>query len=190
MANSIAYLKAFSFATALIGSVWMGLAQATTIRVDPLQTQVQTGDSFDVSVIVTEVSDLYAFQFDVSFDPLVIHSLGVDEGPFLPSGGSTYFDQGTIDNVAGMISFVLDTLIGSVPGVTGTGSVATLHFEALVAGVSPIELSQVMLLTSDIEEIPVTISNGSVTVPIPSTVLLLLGGFFMLLGNKRLARVS
>jgi hypothetical protein len=44
-----------------------------------------------VDVNISGVTDLYDFQFDLSFNPAVIQATSVLEGKFLLSGGGTTF---------------------------------------------------------------------------------------------------
>ncbi len=69
--------------------------------VQPLSAPVLQGASFYLDVNVADVTDLYAFQFDLGFDPTILSAVAVAEGPFLSSGGSTFFLPGIIDNAAG-----------------------------------------------------------------------------------------
>src|SRR5580693_6858462 len=54
-------------------------------------TNPNVGDTFEVEVDVTGITDLYAFQFDLTFDPTLLSAVSVTEGAFLPSGGTTFF---------------------------------------------------------------------------------------------------
>jgi adhesin HecA-like repeat protein len=158
---------------------------APILSIEPPSLVVQLGKSFTLDVRISGVADLFAFQFDLAFNPLILTAESVDEGPFLPSGGTTAFIAGTVDNMAGTITGTADTLIGAVPGVDGSGVLASVDFEALSVGTSPITLSDVIMLDSGLNDIPVSIVGGGVTVaaiPEPSAWLLLSAagfGFFI-----------
>jgi general secretion pathway protein D len=127
----------------------------------------------------------YAYEFDLGFSPAQIRADGIAEGPFLAVGGTTFFAPGVIDNGVGTIAFTADTLIGPVPGVAGSGVVATIDFTALTIGTSPLALSNVLLLDSGLGDIAFQASTASVTVtetviPEPSTALLLACGLIAL----------
>jgi hypothetical protein len=94
--------------------------------------------------------------------------------------GFTFFLAGS-DNGSGAVTNTADTLIGAVPGASGTGVLATLTFTAIAPGVSPLSLENVLLLDSDLAPVTAATSASSVTVqravPEPGTLLLLgLGG--------------
>ena len=78
---------------------------AATVLVDPTSFNISPGQKFSLDVDVSNITDLYAFQFDLGFDPGLLSALSVTEGTFLPSGGSTFFLPGTIDNVGGTVTF-------------------------------------------------------------------------------------
>jgi general secretion pathway protein D len=138
------------------------------------------GDTVVVDVDITGVTDLYAFQFDLQFDPALLSFTGgaSTEGAFLPGGGTTFFIAGT-DYGSGAVTATADTLIGVVAGVSGSGILATFSFTAIAAGVSTLTLANVFLLDSDLNTIAFTTANASVSVQQgtaltePSTLLLL-----------------
>jgi hypothetical protein len=76
----------WSVATALL---FIGLAAAA-------QGEVIVGEPVSVDGSISNVTDLYALQFAVEFDPNVLAVMGVGEGAFLPSGGATFFLPGAI----------------------------------------------------------------------------------------------
>jgi Cohesin domain/PEP-CTERM motif len=147
------------------------------LSIQPPSTSVAAGSMFAVDVNVANVTDLYAFQFDVGFTPGTLSAISVTEGAFLPSGGSSFFFPGTIGNTSGTISFNADTLIGPIPGVSGSGTLAILDFKALSAGTSPISILNATLLDSTLSSISSTSVNGNATVggqavPEPSSLIL------------------
>jgi len=169
---------------------------APIVQIDPVSQSALQGDSLSVDVAVSDVSDLYAFQFDLVFDPTKLQAISSSEGLFLPSGGTTFFVPGTIDNLNGIISFVADTLIGPVPGVTGDGDLASISFTALASGTSFLNLSNLLFLDSALNEIGnLTTTGGSVTieprtsVSEPSTFGLLALGL-MVLGCAKITKLG
>ena len=43
---------------------------------------VHVGDTFNIPVSVSDVSDLFSFQFDLSFDPTILELQSISEGSF------------------------------------------------------------------------------------------------------------
>ena|SRR5579872_428830 len=168
---------------AIFCSLFLANAVADPIlSIQPPSTSVIAGSTFAVDVNISNVSDLFAFQFDINFTPGILSAISITEGSFLPSGGTTFFLPGTIDNTGGSIAFNADTLIGPIPGVSGSGTLAILDFTALASGTSPISILNVGLLDSTLSPIPFGTVDGSAnisgatggTVPEPATILLLL----------------
>ena len=149
------------------------------VSVDPLSSSVSLGSNFSLNINIANVSDLYAFQFDIGFGPNVLQATSVIEGAFLPSGGFTFFIPGTIDNNAGAITFIADTLLGPGPGVNGSGTLAILGFKASGVGTSTIDISNLILLDSNLNEIDASIEDGMVTVtgPVPEPNAIFIVGF-------------
>ena len=189
------FLKRVSYGLLLVSSLAAApVLAAPIISIQPATQTVSVNDTFSVDVTITDVTDLYGFQFDLSFSPAVLAALDITEGAFLPSGGgTTFFIPGSIDNNAGTISFTADSLIGAISGVTGNGILASVSFQALGAGTSAIELSNIVLQDSVPNDItPFTTTHGTVevrggtTIPSPDTLLLFLGGWISLLLSRSL----
>lgn len=134
----------------------------------------------------SNVTDLYAFQFDLGYDSTLLFATGITEGPFLPNGGATFYLPGSIDNSNGTISFTADTLLGPVSGVTGTGVLATATFQAIGLGSAQVSIfnnADFLLLDSTGASIGATLGAGTVNVALtlePRLVSLLLGAVFLI----------
>lgn len=173
-----------AFKAAVASLLTLAAVQAATISIQPSSASaVVSGAPVSLNVEVFNVTDLFAFQFDIGFDPTVVSAVSVSEGSFLPSGGTTAFVAGTIDNTAGTISATADSLIGAVPGVSGAGVLASLRFAANAPGTSPVTLSNIILLDSNLNSIEFTSANGSiraVQLPEPGPAFMLVSGLLIL----------
>lgn len=141
-----------------------------------------------LDVNIANVTDLFAFQFDVSFASGTLSGISITEGAFLSGGGTTAFIPGTIDNVGGTIASTADSLVGAIPGVNGSGTLAILTLTGLASGTSTIDLSNVILLDSSLNSITASSQSGSVTVtstavPEANTLVLLIAGVSLLAVN-------
>ena len=154
----------------------LGSVQAGTILVSPAAISVAVGQSFKVDVNVNSITDLYAYQFDFSFNPAVLQATSITEGSFLDEGGTTatLFFAGTIDNVGGSITTNAESLETAITGVSGSGNLIEFEFQAIAAGSSQDVISNMFLLDSSLDGINASITNGTVNVvtPEPSCALL------------------
>ena len=160
--------KMLAVSLVLFGIIFLSPLPVFAIPIVSIQPPVLTtgvGNFFDVFVNISNVTDLFAYQFEISFNPNILSAGSVTEGPFLASGG--FFIPGVIDNTAGSITFAAGSLIGAIPGVSGSGTLATLNFEGLTLGTSSVNLSNVILLDS---------SLSFMAVPEPATIILLGSG--------------
>lgn len=183
---------------ALFALLAVAHASAASISVVGPVSNPNVNDTFDVDIDVSSISDLYAFQFDLAFDPSLVSAVSITEGAFLPGGGTTFFIPGTIDNVGGTITANADSLIGAIPGVTGSGTLVQIQFTAIAPGTSALTLQNITLLDSTLTDITAsaTVDNGSVTIngattstPEPAAfALLLVGGSLLFLTGWRTRR--
>ena len=169
---------------------------ADTISLQPSLLNTTVGSPFTLSVNITDGTDLYAFQFDLTFDPTILSATSVTNGLFLSTLSDGSFIPGTIDNVGGLISSTADSETGLVSGVTGSGTLAIFQFTAIGSGTSAITVpvSSVILLDSNLNDIAFTTSGGGVNVsavtsaPEPTPGLLVLSGVMVLLLFRSMAR--
>lgn len=158
------------------------LAADTQLSVVAVPTPAVAGSTVDVNVLIANVSDLYAYSFSLAFDASLLQISSVTEGSFLATGGTTFFDGGSIDNTAGTLTFAFDTLIGAIPGVSGSGTLVTIHMNAIGTGTSALSFvpADTTFVSSSNDTIAVQAASGSLAVaaavPEPGSYLLLAAG--------------
>ena len=161
-------------AAAAFGALVMGAAHADpviSLNVSPNPAAV--GNTVLVNVNISGAVDVYGYQFSLLFNPAVLQATSSTEGSFLPSGGSTFFVAGTVNNTLGAVNFTVGTLLGLLPGVTGNGTLATLSFNAAALGTSTLGFRVVVLFNSELVDLTAQLQGGVVTVvPEPSTWLM------------------
>ncbi len=156
-------------------------AQATTVLIDPAtQESPPAGGNLTVGVGIEDVTDLFAYQFDLVFDNTALKFLGIEEEEFLKTDGAATlpfivlegqmagFQDVTPEvalavNSAGRM-MVANTRLGGAKGVDGTGTLVTISFEVLEPKASDLELQNVVLANSDdAQRIDAKVVGGSIT---------------------------
>jgi hypothetical protein len=178
-------MKKLAKITWLIVTCWSA-ALAGTISLQPSATTLGLGSPLTVDVNVVGISDLFAYQFDIGFNPAVLSAASVTEGALFSSIG-VFFSSGFIDNTGGTIAFIGDTLSGPGPGVSTGGTLATITFNSIGVGSSSVDLANIILLDSNLADIAATASGTLATVastasPEPGSWLLVGGAFAVLCG--------
>ena len=119
-----------------------------SLYVDPSQVRgVRPGKDFTVSVNVVNITDLYQWEFYLSWNATLLNVTGVYDGGFLgdqPEGTSFVY---RIDRDLGYVG-VNCTTIGEHPGVSGDGTIANVTFKALERGVSNLILYNTSIFDS------------------------------------------
>jgi hypothetical protein len=154
-------IGALFFSTVIVSAV-----VATDVTVQPASQKVGIGDTFTVDVFVNPVTAIAGVQFNLSFDHLLVTANSVAEGNLLSQGGaySTYFQAGTINNVAGTITNVAGAITTPGGSVSQNGTFATVSFTAVAAGTSALGLSNVVVGNKTGGQVATTVTGGSVTV--------------------------
>ncbi|WP_373990569.1 cohesin domain-containing protein [Duganella sp. BuS-21] len=150
---------------------------------DPVLSIVATpssgvvGSTIDLDIVVSGVSDLYAYNFTLLFDPAYLQASAATEGAFLGAdGGSTDFDVVDLSGTPGQVFYVYGVKFGAVPGVSGGGSLAHLRFDVIGAGTSTLSFADVVLVDSSNADITPQLSTQTLitsAVPEPQTYLML-----------------
>lgn len=144
-----------------------------TIRPDPLSLEIGAGKSSTVDILVEDVTDLYGFEFEITFDPAVLEVVDADpgkEGVQIGAGDFLSPDwtlENTVDNDNGTIAYALCQLNPSPPQ-SGDGVLATIIWRGKVMGTSPITFTHVLLAGRDGIPIPADTQDGQITVEEPS----------------------
>jgi len=137
----------------------------TTICVDPLKVIAKPGEVFSVDINISDVTNLYAYGLKLGFEPYmnIISVFNVSEGDFLKNGGDTIFAK-KIDNFRGYVD-VGCTLLGSIPGVDGNGTLVTIKFTVHDIGDSILDLYDTNLLDSNMNTIDHEPEDGYFSTP-------------------------
>jgi hypothetical protein len=151
-------------------------AVTPTMRIDPVSAQVQPGRIFSVAVVIDDVTNLGAFQFDLKYATGIVQP-GTDPvsdcvrlGPFLGSNGRQVHKIGpTISE--GLIEYAAWSN-GSADGPSGSGTLATITLEALDVGTTTLGLQDVTITDPVGTVLAVNVQGGEVTVASGTSVYL------------------
>lgn len=135
-------------------------AQEPTVRLEVPSLDEQVGEApFPVDVVVEDVADLGAFEFRLAYDESVLRYLEWAEGPFLGSSGRTV--ECLDPRLApGSVHILCVTLGQEPPGPDGSGTLATVTFELLGPGTSPLRFEALTLAEPDAQRIQAVSEHG------------------------------
>ncbi len=117
-----------------------------TVSVDPVSTTVQNakiGQTIQVTLNITDVKNLWGWELDnLTYNPQVLNLTQVSEGPFLKSGGPTFFisTNGVPETYRGDLINTM-AAINENKTAQGSGVLVTLKFTVIAAGTSPITIN-------------------------------------------------
>jgi len=104
------------------------------------------GDKFNVTVVATDVTDLFTWHLNVTWNPAILNfSRLASYGNLLNQTGSPY-GTSRIEPIVGPdytagYAWIAETILGDVGGVTGSGSLAVVEFEVVGYGCSNLTIS-------------------------------------------------
>jgi hypothetical protein len=149
---------------AILAAAHTAQGQGATVRLEaPSKGLKVGGEPFDVAVVVDDVTNLGAFEFQLTYDQGIVELQDVQNGPFLASSGRQV-NCLPPDKAPGTVLLRCVTLGATPDGPNGSGTLATVTFRALGAGTSPLHFGHVILtdppaniLASGTEDASVTI---------------------------------
>jgi Divergent InlB B-repeat domain len=155
------------FLVAFAIPIFKTYADSTTLAINPPDSYVTINKTVNVDVNVSNVVNLTSWQATVYFFNSILNCTNVVEGPFLKTGGSTFFNKTITNNFNSTHGKVLaySTLLG-LTDVDGSGILATITFSAIGVGDSTIHLTDTKLGDEQIPPQPIdhTSIDGTVHV--------------------------
>jgi len=128
-------------------------SQSTTVYIDSVPSSIQVGQTFDANIYVSSVSNLWAWQVGMQWDPNILEYVSFSWGDFESlAGDQTFRMNPTIDGTAGKTSkpaaeSALRLYSGGVSAPTIR--LMTMTMKAIKAGASPLSLINASLKTQD-----------------------------------------
>jgi len=138
-----------------------------TISVDPPVSNVTIGDTFNININVTNIVNFTCWELKLYFLKGVLNCTAAVEGPFLKTGGGTFYDKTITNNfnsTHGKLA-AYSTLLGNT-SVAGSGTILTVTFKAVGVGNTPLHMADTKLGDEKIppKPIPYTAVDGTVQV--------------------------
>lgn len=124
---------------------------ATTVAIDPLITVKAPNESFNVTLTVAEVNELYFWELNLTFNPLVLEAVSYFEGPFLKEAfvaqdTDTWPLEPKFNNTAGWVAAGCSPLPPTPEhGASGSGTLGYVTFKAKTEGKSVLHFSDTKL---------------------------------------------
>jgi general secretion pathway protein D len=156
------------------------------------------GDVFTVPISIANAQGLTSFQFDLTFNPAVIQAvsftdIGTDFATAASAGGGFLVGiTGFTNNTTGVLSGVADSMSGLTTGtgLAPSGVLADVTFKAVTNGSTTLALNNAFLTDAGVPLSGgnVTLINGQVQIPEPSSLILLsvaLGGLGLVRWRRR-----
>jgi hypothetical protein len=112
--------------TTVDGQYWL-YSTKPTIAVSPSTVTAKMIETFSVNVTISNVVNLYNYEFTLSYNPAILYTLGLNVGTFLQQP-QVY--KSSINNTAGLITLGVSSL-SPAPPANGSGLLATITFETV-----------------------------------------------------------
>ncbi len=135
------------------------------LSVRPASQEVSVSSStITTTVVISDVNNLGGFEVTLVYDPSVVHVEDVTLGDFLSSTGRTVSPLSPqVDNTTGRVIFGGYSL-GTQPGPSGTGVLATVTLSPQDAGQTDLILQNSQVVDISGSTMEVTNQNGHITV--------------------------
>jgi len=145
----------------------------TVISVEPPTITEKVGATFTVNITITDVFNLYFWEFHMSFNKSVLTVTSVTEGPFLSDVDSTSWNMMPPDfDTPGIVKAA--NLLWYYPpeGATGNGTLCTITFQVKDVGNTSLHFYYTVLATYDegLLSIAHAAEDGSVMATLPGDV--------------------
>ena len=113
----------------ILNFLYFNFASAQSVNLVPQTAQIANNATFSLTLNIASASNLFGMAFDLNFNPSLLDFISATEGNFLNQGCQTSLM--TAENPAGKLIFGFTRLGAACGGVSGSGTLATLNFQAL-----------------------------------------------------------
>ncbi len=133
------------------------------VSFDPANLNQAIGSTFTVNVSVAGAQNVNSVPLQITYNPSVLQLLNVSNGPLLEQDGQPVALVHRDDAMAGIVQLTASRPPGAA-GVSGTGSVFTLTFQAKAAGQATLSINRAQLKNAAMQTLPASGSQAVVTV--------------------------
>jgi hypothetical protein len=131
---------------------------STILAVDPQTVQGTAGQNFTINISISNVADLFGWEFKLRWNPSILDVVNVTEGPFLRSRNQTFFYP-QVNSTDGHLKADCN-MIGNISGVSGQGTLMIIQFYVKGSGACDLNLYDTELLNSSEQLITHTVRDG------------------------------
>ncbi len=133
------------------------------VSFEPANLNQAIGSTFTVNVSVAGAQNVNSVPLQITYNPSVLQLLNVSNGPLLEQDGQPVALVHRDDAMAGIVQLTASRPPGAA-GVSGTGSVFTLTFQAKAAGQATLSINRAQLKNAAMQTLPASGSQAIVTV--------------------------
>jgi general secretion pathway protein D len=137
-------------------------ASGAAFAFNPPPTPPASGATFQVPVVLNGASDVSSIALQLHYDPAKLQLVNVSSGSFLSSDGQAaptiHTDQPAGNLVVGM------SRPSGTHGITGTGVVCVLTFQAKASGPSDLAITRASVVNGAQQQLPVASAQASIVV--------------------------
>jgi hypothetical protein len=160
--KKIAFVVIMLLAVFLSTTIEVNSAAGASIDISPDRLTVPVNTSFVLNLTVDNVADMYAWTVTLVY-PQIITMTGVNtinDTAFTDGSGFAFFTQSVYNSTYYQVYVARTLLSPNTAGVTGSGLVAQLVFEAISIGTAPISCTYSEMVNSqDIDITPVNVAT-------------------------------
>ena len=142
-----------------------GSQSNSAISITPSSSQITPGAPFILNIPITPATPITGAQFDLLLNSSLATVTTVTEGNLLnQDGASTFFNSGTINNVAGTVTNVYGSIFGET-SVSSQGSMATINMTAgSTTGYLNLNLTNIIISDADSNAAPYSLTNATILI--------------------------
>lgn len=134
---------------------------ADTLRINPNLQTINSKDTAEIIVEISNVDSIKSYSIYLSYDPLILDVAKVVQDNFLSEGTPTFFFT-KVDTNSGRVQ--IDEALLGMGSKSGTGNLFRIYFTGEQAGLTTIEFDSVLVSNNHNTGVDIDLINGVVEV--------------------------